>query len=452
MESNDRLTAKNAYGDILRLMLPCLTELILGQLASIVDTAMVGGLGTQAINAVGISGQPIMILLMIFTALNVGTTALISRAKGEGNIYKANQIALLSWIVNAIAGLLMMALGLLFTRPMIDMIGSPNEQTTALAVQYLRTRIYAMPAVAIGTASNSILRGMGNSRTPMLYNLFANGTNVLFNWLLIHGVWIFPEMGVIGAGLATTISTVIGTAISCFLLLRGHSNIKIRLTERLERNTGMLSNLFRIGAPSMAEQIVFRIGHILFTRIVISLGEVDYASHQLCWNLLNIILLCGSAMQMAISPLTGQSLGRKSPERAEAYVKYSIHILLIVMSFFGLICLFFGRYLLLIYSPEPAVLEASIPLMAMFGLYLPTMAFQYVYGGALGGAGDTKFNAPIFVITTIAIRIPVAILFKEVLGWGLIGVNAATAVDCTARWLLFGLRYRAGKWKTLKLK
>jgi len=452
MEAIERISPKQGYRDILRLMLPCLVELFLGQLVSMVDMIMVGGLGTQAINAVGICGNPTMLLMMIFTALNVGTTALISRAKGEGNIYKANQVAKLAILVNFLAGLLMMGLGLIFTNALIHMMGAPDAQTAASAVAYLRMRIYAMPFIAVGAVNNAILRGMGNARSPMLYNLFANLCNVLFNWLLIHGIWFFPEMGVVGASLASSIANVISAVISCALLLHGHSDIHIRLREKFEFDKNMLSNLFRIGAPSMAEQVFLRIGLIICGRLTISLGATDYAAHQLCWNILNIVLLCGSAMQMAISPITGQCLGRKSVKQAEDYARYGVHLLLLVMTLCGLLCIFGAKPLLLLYSPEDSVLIAALPLMRMMGVFLPSMAPQYVHGGVLAGAGDTKYNAVFFIFSSVVVRIPLLILFKDVCHWGLIGVNLSFIADVLLRWVLFTGRYKMGKWKTVKLK
>ena len=452
MESIERVSPKQGYRDILRLMLPCLAELLLGQLVSMVDMIMVGNIGTQAINAVGICGNPTMLLMMIFAALNVGTTALISRAKGEGNIHKANQVARLALLVNLLAGLAMLGLGLIFNNAMIDMMGAPDAQTAALAAQYLRMRVLGMPFIAVTAANNAILRGMGNARTPMIYNLTANGVNVLFNWLLINGIWFFPQMGVVGAALATTLSNLASTVISCAILLRGHSDIHIRLKEKYGLDKNMLSNLFRIGAPSMAEQIVMRIGLIICGRLTISLGAVDYAAHQLCWNILNILFCCGSAMQMAISPLTGQCLGRKSVKDAEDYAKYGVHLLLLTMTLCGLLCIFLGRPLLMLYSPEDNVLAAAIPLMRLFGIFLPSMAFQYVHGGVLAGAGDTKYNAAFFIISAVIARIPLLLLFKDVFHWGLMGVNLSFMADVLLRWVLFSGRFYMGKWKTVKLK
>ena len=452
MEQIERISGKQASRDIMRLFLPCLVELFLGQLAGMIDTMMVSGIGTAALNAVGICGNPILLLTMIFTALNVGTTALISRAKGEGDIHKANEIARQAIVINLIVGVLMMIAGFFLIEPMIAMMGTPNAETAVLAADYMRYRIVAMPFLAVGTANNAILRGMGNTRAPMLYNLVANAVNVLFNWLLINGIWFFPQMGVSGAALATTICNITGTAIGCVLLLRGISDIKLNFKEKFSFDRALLWNISIIGMPSMGEQVVFRLGHILFSRLTISLGATDYAAHQIVWNILNLIMLLGSAMQMAVAPLTGQCLGREDVKRAEDYHKYSIWILLISMILSALICLFFGRQLLMLYSPEADVLTAALPVLRVVAATLPIMAFQYVYGGALAGAGDTKFNAPIFMVTVIAVRLPLAFVAKEVLGWGLMGINLATLIDVLLRHVLFYARYKTGKWKSVKLK
>ena len=453
MESaEERLSFHHGSRDIFRLMLPCVVELILGQFVSMVDMMMVSGLGTQAINAVSIASEPLLMLYLVITALNVGTTALISRAKGEGDMKKANEIARHAQIFNLVVGLAMGILGFALADLLIGMMGSPNPETAAIATVYLRYRILSVPAAAIGQANNGILRGMGNARSPMLYNICNNVVNILFNWLLIHGIWIFPEMGVAGAALATSIANVSSSVLSTSLLIHGLNGIKIPIREKFILNRDILSNITKIGFPSMLEQAVFRLGLILFARITISLGEVDYAAHALCWNVMNMVMLFGNGMQMTTAPLTGQNAGRGDIRRAESYNKYAFWILVALLSVCAGLTALLGRPILMLYSPKEDVLAAALPLLYLCCAYLPIAAFQYVYAGALAGAGDTKFNAPIMIISIICIRLPLAYLFKDVLGWGLTGVNIALMIDTFMRAALFYIRYKTGKWKTVKLK
>lgn len=452
MGNVDRLSKKQIYSDILRYMMPCLIELLLAQLVSMVDMMMVGGLGTKAINAVGVNMNPTMLLVMVFSALNVGTTALVSRAKGEGNRSKINQIVRQSLLISGVVGIVMTAVGFALSEQLIAMMGVENADTAEMAVAYLRWRLIGVLPIGFSSAIAAALRGVGNARTAMFYNLFGNCVNVLFNWLLIHGVWIFPEMHVAGAALATSIGQTVSMVIAFAVLLKGSGELKLALRERFAFDKGIFSNMITIGMPAMAEQVVFRIAMILFGRMAVSLGEVDYAAHQLCWNILNLVLLIGQSMQMATAPLTGQCLGRKDVKRAEIYNKHAFWLLFVAMAVCGLICNIFGRQLMMLFSPEPDVLEAGMPVLRIFGASLPILAVQCTYNGALQGAGDTKFNAPIFLITTICIRLPVAMVFKDVFGWGLVGVNTASIIDQIVRAALFYGRYKTGKWKSIKLK
>lgn len=447
----ESISTKQAMGDILRLFGPCLVELFLTQLVSMVDMAMVGGLGTRAINAVGINTQPIILLNIIFTALNVGTTALISRAKGEGDSAKVNRVLGTAMLLSAILGLLTSTIGAVFADAIIGMMGPTSTELANMGAQYLRYRMIGMLPMALSSVATAALRGVGNSRTAMLYNLAANGVNVLFNWLLIHGIAFFPPMGVNGAALATSISQIVGMLIALGVLSHGHSGLK--LGRHWGIDGAVTANILRIGLPSIVSQIVVRIGLILFTRMTISLGEVGYAAHQLCWNIINIFTCIGTAVQMVTAPLTGQSIGRGNPTHAERYNCLAALLAVGLMAMCSVVCLFWGAPLMrYLYSAESAVIEAGLPTLRLLAVSQIFFAFYYVYSGALQGAGDTAFSTVIFIITILCIRVPLAYLFKEVAGWGVFGVNLATAIDQTLCSILFYIRYKSGRWKRIKLK
>ncbi len=453
MNVAERLSKRQIYSDILRYVMPCLIELLLAKAASVIDMIMVGQLGTQAINAVGVNNNPTLLLVMVFAALNVGTTSLISRAKGEGDRKKLNDIMRQALLISGIVGIVMTVAGILLSEQLIAMMGVENPDTAALAVSYFRWRLIGgVIPIGLTSAITAALRGIGNARTAMFYNFFGNCTNVLFNWLLINGVWVFPEMGVAGAALATSIGQVVSMTIAFAVYLRGSGELKLNLREKFCFNKSIFSNMLTIGMPSMAEQIVFRVAMIIFGRITVSLGEVDYAAHQICWNILDLVLLIGQSVQMATAPLTGQCLGRKDIRRAETYNRYALWALVIAMAVCGLFCNIFAEQFMLLFTTESEVVTAGLPVMKIFSFSLPILAVQCTYNGALQGAGDTKFNALIFLLTTVCIRLPVAAVFKDVLGWGLVGVNSATIVDQIVRAGLFYWRYRTGKWKDVKLK
>ena len=449
--SKESVTTKQAMGDILHLFGPCLLELFLTQLVSMVDMAMVGGLGTRAINAVGINSQPLILMNIVFAALNVGTTALISRAKGEGDKTKINRALGTAVLLSTILGLLISVIGAVFADAIIGMMGPTSSELADMGVQYLRYRMIGMLPMALTSVATAALRGVGNSRTAMLYNLAANVVNVLFNWLLIHGIAFFPAMGVNGAALATSISQAVGMLIAFGVLFRGHSGLK--LGEYSGIDSTVTANILRIGLPSAASQVVVRIGLILFTRMTVSLGDVGYAAHQLSWHIVNLFTCIGTAAQMVTAPLTGQCIGRRDTARAERYNALSCLMTVGLMLVCSAVCLLWGAPLMQhLYSAEPAVIEAAQPTLNLLAISQIFFAFYYVYSGALQGAGDTSLSVVIFIITILCVRVPLAYLFKEVAGWGVFGVNLATAIDQTLCSILFYIRYKSGRWKRIKLK
>ncbi len=452
METAQELPLKRVYGDILKLAWPCLTELILVQIVSMVDLAMVGALGATAISAVGLAGQPILILSMIFSALNIGTTAVVSRACGEGNIYKANVALQHALVISAVSGVIMSVLGFLLARPLVLMLGAEDAALISQAVAYTRYRMIGLFALAMQSAITAALRGMGNSRTAMLYNLTANAVNVLFNYLLIHGNWGFPAMGVRGAALATSICQIVGFLIAFAVILKGKSDLRVRLREKFTLNKEILGNMVRIGLPSMFEQTIFRIGILLYTSIALSLGEVQYAAHQICLNIQSLTYVTGQAVSMTTASLTGQSLGRGDPARAERYNKYAFWLLFGLLVVLGGLYIAFGKYAIGLFIDDADVIAAGIPVLMLFGLYLPLTAFQHNYTGALQGAGDTRPIAVIMLFTVLMLRPTLSIISRDVLGWGLLGLHLATAIDQLIRSGFIYWRYKTGRWKTIRLK
>ena len=447
-----RLPLKQAYKDILKIALPCALELMLIQLTGQVDLIMVGDLGTTAISAVGLAGQPIMILSMVFTALNVGTTAMVSRYRGAGDYNKANDAMKHALLFNTVAGIIMAVLGYFFAETFIRLTGATDGPMLDLAVGYLRYRMIGLIPEASKAALTASLRAMGNSRSALFYNTSANLINVLFNYLLIYGHWGFARMETDGAALATSIAQIVAFIIAVAILLKGKSNLKLSLNEKFSFNKDIMWNIVKIGMPSMFEQLVFRAGILIYTRMAVSLGEISYAGHQILLNVISITTVVGQAVGMTTAPLTGQALGKKAPDRAMQYNKYAFWLLFVFYCIFGLMYFFFGSTVMKLYVDDLKVIEAATPAMKLVGLYMPVFAIQQTYTGALQGAGDTKPIAIIMMCTVLFLRPVLAYIGKDVLLLGLLGLHGATCLEQGVRSLLIYIRYRRGKWKTIKLK
>ena len=194
------LTKKNLNKNIIKLALPVALENVLHMAVFIVDIIMIGRLGTVPVAAVGLAGALGFIISMVFTALNVGTTALVARDFGARQKAEAQKVAGQSILISVIFGLIISPFIFYFADDILVLM-SAEESVVALGSQYLKIVLSFFIFRLIILTGTSIFRGAGDTLTPMVVTLVTNCVNILFNWFLIFGIWIFPRMEVAGSRL-----------------------------------------------------------------------------------------------------------------------------------------------------------------------------------------------------------------------------------------------------------
>lgn len=452
--------SKELYGDIIRIAWPSFVELILTQLASMVDMMMVGSiggtanpeLGAQALSAVGLTTQPKFLLMTAFMAMNTGVTALVARYKGIGDKQKANLVVRQGLMFTFFASLILSVLGFVFARPMVIFMGSTEEHVTVWATQYLQIQMAGFMPVALTSTITASLRGVGDSRSSMFYNLIANVVNVFFNWVLIYGHLGMPQMDVAGASLATVIGQLVAFVISTVIILRGNGFLKLELKLGFMPDKETLGNLLNIGIPAAIEQLLMRAGMIIFTKTVASLGTIPYATHNVCMNIQALSFMTGQAFAVSATTLMGQSLGRRRTDMAQAYCSRTRRIGMILAIILGLIFAFFGSSIVSLYNTDPDIVRMGGRIMLFVAALQPLQTSQFIIAGGLRGAGDTRATAVITFITVLLVRPTVALLLVNLTDLGLYGAWIALALDQLLRSMLVLFRYQSGKWKTIKIK
>lgn len=445
------VTSRHLYRDIVRIAWPSLVELTLTQLTSMVDLMMVGTLGPVAIAAVGLTTQPKFLLMTMFIAMNVGATALVARYKGAGRKERANQILrqalLLTLITSGIASLL----GYVFAEDMVRFMSSGDPAAVPDATVYLKIQMVGFVPFALTSTITATLRGVGNTRIAMIYNLVANVVNVMGNYVLINGHFGFPRLEVAGASLATIIGQGAAFLMAAYVILNGDSYLRLRLRDGFAPVWQDIKSIFNIGLPAMVEQLLMRAGVIVFIRTVASLGTVAFATHNIAMNIQALSFMSGQAFAVSATSLVGQSLGKKRPDMAQAYANHTRRVGLGVALVIGFIFFFFGRQVVGLYTNELEIMVQGAAVLKLVALTQPFQSSQFILAGALRGAGDTRATAVITFITVMLVRPGLAILHVKYLGWGLIGAWAAMVADQLLRSLLVVLRYNSGKWKTIRI-
>ncbi len=452
--------SKAIYRDIYNIALPSVMEMVLMSLIGSMDTMMVGTLGPEAIAAVGLMGQPRMILLSIFFALNIGVTAIVARRKGEGRQDEANRTMRNALVLVTVLAFVMAGLGLLFSRQLTLFAGAESD-TFEDAKTYFDILAYFLPINALTLSICAAQRGSGNTRITMNVNIVSNLVNVAFNYLLIGGKLGFPRLGVAGAAIATGIGFAVGFFMSVVTVYDHPNNngfLRLSLHDDWRLDGGTLRGIFKIGGNAMLEQLALRFGFFAYARIVADLGTMAFAAHQIGMQFLNISFNFGDGIGVAGTSLVGQSLGRGRPDMAKLYGKASQRLALTAAFALAGLILAFRVPMVGWFTTDAGVIDLAAKVMIMVAIFQPFQTSSVVISGALRGAGDTAYVAGVMMICVALIRPALAILAIRLLtdhfgraDIALVGAWSAAVLDMIMRLTLVYLRFNGGKWHGIKV-
>ena len=436
--------------DAVNVAWPSVLESFFVCLAGMVDTIMVGSLGSFAIAAVGLTTQPKFLGLAVFLSMNVAVSALVARRKGAGDRESANRIVRMALLITIGLTIIISSVFVAFASPIIKMVGSQAD-THEYAVEYLQIIMGGLGFSTISLMLNAAQRGAGNTRIAMLTNVISNTVNVIFNYLLIGGNFGFPALGVRGAALATVIGTVCACTLSIASVLRKDGFINLRSVKGWIADRMSVRSLLNVGSSAFVEQICLRIGFLLFSMTVAHLGTTQMAAHQIGMNLMSMSFSFGDGLSVASVTLIGQSLGRKRPDMAKIYGNVCQKIGLLCACLVATIYFQFGKQIFTLFSQEAVILEYGGQIMRILSVILFFQIEQVVLFGCLRGAGDTKFTALVSLISVTFIRPGMSWLLCYPLGIGLIGAWLGTFCDQVLRFILTFLRFRKGEWTKIRL-
>ena len=444
------ITSEKLNRNLFTLSWPVILENLLHTAVFIVDTLMVSALGTVALAAVGLSGTLLWITTSIFSVVMVGATALVARYCGAKDSELARTAAGESLLITALLGSLLTLGGFLWAQKILTLMGA-EEGVIRLGTTYLRIVFLSISARLFIFVGSGILRGAGDSRTPMQITFIANFFNILFNYLLIYGRWGFPRLEVRGAAFATALSFLIGAALTFWALFAGRSEVKLLPKNLVRFHFPMWRKIFKISLPSGIEQAVMGAGMILFTKIVTSLGTLSLAAHQIVVRIEALSFMPVLGLSMAVTTLVGQSLGAKETLLAQRSVERAVRFAMILMFLMAFFFVAIPQFFVGFFKPDGNVMVlASICILIAAFEQLP-FGLVLIYQGGLKGAGETQ--SPMFVtfLGMIAIRLPMAYLLGIKWGLGLAGIWIAITIDWIVRLgVIYGL-FQWGKWKRMEV-
>ncbi|MEK3720878.1 MATE family efflux transporter [Paenibacillus sp. FSL H8-0034] len=435
---------------IFRLAGPSLAEMLLLNVTQMLLMILVGRLGAAAVATVGLTSQPYMLMMVLFAALNTGTTVIVARSSGAGNREEANCAAGQSLLFGSILSVIVVSFTFLYSDVLLRVMGA-NEEVIQYGLPYARIIFLSIGFSSISSTLSAILRGAGDTQTPMKINVFSGVLSIALAFVLIYGQLGFPEMGVTGAAFATLFAQALTLICLVVVMFSGRFAVRIRWEDVTQVHKSVMARMLKIGIPSSIEQLIMRLGIMTVVKICAGLGTVSLAANQLVTSIIGMSFMPGFAFAVAASTLVGQTLGVRNIELAEMYVwqirKYGMWIGGVMGASFVLL----APNILSLYTGDQAIILEGTWALRIIGLIQISQISQFVLGGGLRGAGDTRFPLVSTLIGVWGVRVVLSYLLVYGFGWGIIGLYIAIAIDQFVRSMLIYWRFQRGAWKKIKI-
>ena len=447
-------SARSAYRDVFKLAWPAIFEAIMLHLCGMVDTMMVGIVGTHAISAIGTSGPVRTLIIAFYSALSIANSAVIARRIGEGNRQEASETMRQSIIYSLIISFFVCVPGFIFTPQLMKLCGAPDS-IIGDSVAYVRIWLIGVPIWGLSIPILSALRAAGRPHLAVISTIIANLVNVFFNYLLIGGNWGFPKMGVRGAAAATMFCYIVQIIICLIVVLRNDSPVKLDIKSKFRFDPDIFLSLKVIFPAQLFSGFVSFAASTIQTRIINSIGSDDsFAAYQIILTLYGIFVSVASGFAGASGTLVGQSLGRKRPDISVLYTRLCIVFAIAFSIFFVIFFTVFDEFVIGLYVPDrvagKATFDAALTMLYMLIVSTPINVMHQVYWGTLQGAGDSKFLT-FQNFFSLIMRTTLFYVLCLPLGFGVIGTLLAILIDDTCRVTMSHFRFKKGDWKGIRL-
>ena len=441
---------------VLALAWPSLVENLLLMMLNTGSLMMVGRLGAGAMASVGAAGQISNVIIIVFSGIAAGTTALVARAVGAGNGVEARAIARQSLLVGVAIAAGCGLLGFTFARSLIGILGVAPEVVTD-AVPLVRVACLLLPILVSGILAGATLRGAGDTRTPMWNSGIANLANLSIAFVAIYGLGPFTGIGVDGVAAGWIAGQGVAGALGLRALSRQRRGPLASCLEPLRRVDGwridvpVLRRIVAVGGPAAGEYASIQVGMIFFSMMVVSMGTAAFASQQAIFTAANVSMLPGLAFSVAATTLVGQHLGAGDPASARAAGWRSTLAATAWMTIAGVGFITFPEPLLGVFTSDPDVIAAGATGIRMVGFGQPLQAAAFVLSGALRGAGDTRTTLVVGSLSMWIVRLGLAWTFGIGLGWGVAGIWLGWCADWCVRGASYIYAFHHGAWQKVRV-
>lgn len=425
---------------ILQFATPMLIGNVFQQLYNVTDSIIVGRfLGKEALAAVGASFPLIFMLISFVIGIATGSTIVIAQYFGAKDLAKVRRAIDTMYIFLFFASMLIMVLGIAFSGSVFRLIRLP-EEIIPQATLYMNVYLTGMVFFFGFNGTSAVLRGLGDSKTPLYFLVISTLTNIVFDLLFV----VVFKWGIAGAAWATVLSQA-GAFISLILYLnRKHEMVKLTW-RKLEWDKTIFMQSIRIGLPTGFQQTFVSLGMLALLRIVNDYGTDTVAAYSVAGRIDGLAALPAMNFGAALSSYTGQNIGAGKIKRVKEGLVATLNLSTITAGVTSLLVMIFRYQLMALFTNDQEVIAIGGRYLLIVGGFYIMFSSMFVIGGVMRGAGDTLIPMFITLFSLWIIRIPIAwILSRRI---GVDGIWWAIPIAWFFGMAFSYVYYRMGKWK-----
>lgn len=456
MEEIDNNEYKKIKNNLIKNSIPTIIAFILTDIFSIIDTMLIGTISdekiyTASLSAINITARVMLFISALSRGMNVASSTIMSRYIANNDKEKMQQTIIHTIILNVFCiSLPLVIISLIFIKPIMTFVGN-DPIIYEVGKGYYIAIMIGFIFSAFNNVFSFLSRSVCESKRTLYMQSFANIFNIVGDIVLINGLFIFPKLGVTGAGIATLIYKVILSIMWIFVLFKSKSRLRINKDYKFKFDKRIIKDILHIGIPASTELLSIRGANIIFTKIIANMGTSVLAAQQICMTIFDIIIEVGNALSVSVAPLVSECIGKCKYKIAKLYVTFSKKMAIIVSTVIGIMILMLNKPLLDLYTDSESVKLIVKNVLIIIVLAQYTQNIRDVYAGGLRGSGDTKYIAKYTIIADVLLKVILAYIFVNVLKFNLVSVWIVIILDELFKAVMFNKRFQSGKWKDIKV-
>ena len=439
-----RYTSSLGTLSLFSLMLPMLFESVMLNLQSTVNTVVLNGYSEEAVSAVGSTSTVINLITLLGTMIANGAVVVVSNRIGAEDLKTVKELSFTTIAVNVIISAIVTPLTLILTSNIVGFLNLEGI-VKELALEYFRIRMLYIGFTIITSALLALLKCYGFPKYTFYVSILVNAVNLLLNVVVVYFPQYAPIKGVQGVAYSSCISGIVGFAVAVYFFAK--VKIKLKLPDSIGGFFRHVKAVLRIGIPSGLSSVSFTFSKIFTASFIALLGDRAISTNVYFTNILCYVYLFSMCTGNANALLVGRCYGAGDYERADKMNAQLIKITTVVNLAISVLIIVFRRYLLMIFSDDPWVVDVALGVFLVDLLVEQARAVSQIYEYALRAAGDVLFSMVFIVSSCWLFSIGLSYLLAIHFNMGLIGCFIGLAVDEWVRTIVTYFRWKSGKWK-----